>query len=108
VIEVKGLTKAYGKHVAADHLTFTVNQGEVVGFLGPNGAGKTTTMNMVTGYISPSSGRASVGGHDILEEPREVKRLIGYVPENPPLYPELTVSEYLGFVGRIKIGRAHV
>ena len=102
MIDVKGLTKLYGKHVAVDHLTFTVNPGEIVGFLGPNGAGKTTTMNMITGYTSPTSGMASVGGHDILEEQREVKRLIGYMPETPPLYPELTVSQYLDFVCRIK------
>jgi ABC-2 type transport system ATP-binding protein len=102
VIEVRGLTKVFGQHVAVKDITFSVEKGEVVGFLGPNGAGKTTTMNMLTGYLSPSEGSASVGGHDVLEEPVEVKRLIGYLPENPPLYPEMTVAQYLRFVARIK------
>ncbi len=102
MIEVKELTKVYGQHTAARALTFSVARGEVVGFLGPNGAGKTTTMNMLTGYLSPTEGTASVGGHDVLEEPLEVKRLIGYLPENPPLYPEMTVAQYLRFVARIK------
>ncbi len=102
MIEVKGLTKRYGQHEAARDITFSVARGEVVGFLGPNGAGKTTTMNMITGYLSPTEGTASVGGHDVLEEPTEVKRLIGYLPENPPLYPEMTVAQYLRFVARIK------
>jgi ABC-2 type transport system ATP-binding protein len=102
VIEVKGLTKRYGKLEAARDLTFSVAKGEVVGFLGPNGAGKTTTMNMLTGYLSPTEGTASIGGHDVLEEPIEVKRLIGYQPESPPLYPEMTVAQYLWFVTRIK------
>jgi ABC-2 type transport system ATP-binding protein len=102
VIEVKGLTKVFGHHVAAKDITFSVSKGEVVGFLGPNGAGKTTTMNMLTGYLSPTEGTASVGGHDILEEPVEVKRLIGYLPENPPLYPEMEVAQYLRFATRLK------
>jgi ABC-2 type transport system ATP-binding protein len=102
VIEVNGLTKVYGHHVAAKGITFTVEKGEVVGFLGPNGAGKTTTMNMLTGYLSPTEGSARVGGHDVLEEPIEVKKLIGYLPENPPLYPEMSVIQYLRFVTRIK------
>ena len=102
MIEVKGLTKVYGRHEAARDITFSVAPGEVVGFLGPNGAGKTTTMNMLTGYLSPTAGTASVGGHDVLEEPREVKRLIGYLPENPPLYPEMSVQQYLRFVARLK------
>jgi ABC-2 type transport system ATP-binding protein len=102
VIEAKGLSKRYGQHVAAKGISFSVAPGEVVGFLGPNGAGKTTTMNMITGYLSPTEGTATVGGHDILEEPREAKRLIGYLPENPPLYPEMTVQQYLAFVERIK------
>jgi ABC-2 type transport system ATP-binding protein len=102
MIEVRGLTKAYGHHIAAQEITFSVARGEVLGFLGPNGAGKTTTMNMITGYLSPSAGTAVVGDHDILEEPLEVKRLIGYLPENPPLYPEMTVGQYLRFVARIK------
>jgi ABC-2 type transport system ATP-binding protein len=102
MIEVSGLTKVYGQHKAAQEITFSVARGEIVGFLGPNGAGKTTTMNMITGYLSPTAGTARVGGHDVLEEPMEVKRLIGYLPENPPLYPEMTVSQYLRFVARIK------
>jgi ABC-2 type transport system ATP-binding protein len=102
VIEVDGLTKVYGRRVAADRISFTVPKGEVLGFLGPNGAGKTTTMNMITGYLSPTAGTARVGGHDVLEEPLEVKRLVGYLPENPPLYPELTVLEQLTFVCRLK------
>ena len=102
MIEVKGLTKTYGQHQAARDISFSVAKGEVVGFLGPNGAGKTTTMNMITGYLSPTAGTASVGGHDVLEEPMEVKRLIGYLPENPPLYPEMTVAQYLRFVARLK------
>jgi ABC-2 type transport system ATP-binding protein len=102
VIEVDGLTKIYGRHVAADHLSFSVPKGEILGFLGPNGAGKTTTMNMITGYLSPTAGTARVGGHDVLEEPLEVKRLVGYLPEIPPLYPELTVLEQLTFVCRLK------
>jgi ABC-2 type transport system ATP-binding protein len=102
VIEVQGLTKVYGQHVAARDLSFSVQKGEVVGFLGPNGAGKTTTMNMLTGYLSPTEGTARVGGYDVLEDPMEVKRLIGYLPENPPLYPEMSVAQYLRFVARIK------
>ena len=102
MIEVNGLTKRYGQLEAVRDITFSVARGEVVGFLGPNGAGKTTTMNMLTGYLSPTAGTASVGGHDVLEEPREVKRLIGYLPETPPLYPEMSVVQYLRFVARIK------
>lgn len=87
MIEVKGLTKRYGANIALDHISFSVEQGTIVGFLGPNGAGKSTTMNIITGYLSASSGSVSVGGHNILEEPSEVKKLIGYLPENPaPLY----------------------
>ncbi len=102
MVEVRGLTKLYGRQAAAQDITFSVASGEVVGFLGPNGAGKSTTMNMLTGYLSPTRGTATIGGHDILEEPMEVKRLIGYLPENPPLYPEMTVLQYLRFVARIK------
>jgi len=102
LIEVKNLTKRYGQHLAIDHLTFTVNQGEIVGFLGPNGAGKSTTMNIVTGYISATEGNVTVGGKDVLEEPMEVKKQIGYLPEQPPLYLEMTVGEYLDFVANIK------
>ena len=102
MIEVKSLTKRYGQHLAIDHLSFTINKGEIVGFLGPNGAGKSTTMNIVTGYISATEGNVSVGGKDVLEEPMEVKKQIGYLPEQPPLYLEMTVGEYLGFVANIK------
>ena len=102
MIAVKGLTKKYGRLVAANILNFSVESGEVVGFLGPNGAGKSTTMNMLTGYLSPTEGTAHVGGHDILEEPMEVKRLLGYLPESPPLYLEMSVVQYLKFVTRIK------
>jgi ABC-2 type transport system ATP-binding protein len=102
LIEVKNLTKRYGQHLAVDHLSFTINKGEIVGFLGPNGAGKSTTMNIVTGYISATEGSVSVGGKDVLEEPMEVKKQIGYLPEQPPLYLEMTVGEYLEFVANIK------
>jgi ABC-2 type transport system ATP-binding protein len=106
LIEVKNLTKRYGQHLAVDDISFTINKGEIVGFLGPNGAGKSTTMNIVTGYISASDGAVAVGGHDVLEQPMEVKRQIGYLPEQPPLYLEMTVDEYLNFVGDIKkVGR---
>jgi len=99
---VENLTKRYGQHVAVDNISFTVNPGEILGFLGPNGAGKTTTMNILTGYISATEGRALVNGVDILEEPEEVKKMIGYLPEFPPLYGEMTVMEYLDFVSDIK------
>lgn len=102
MIEVKGLTKRYGQHVAVDSIDFSVRQGEVVGFLGPNGAGKSTTMNILTGYISATEGSAAIGGYDILEHPLEAKHLIGYLPELPPLYSEMTVNEYLGFVEKLK------
>jgi ABC-2 type transport system ATP-binding protein len=102
LIEVENVTKRYGSRLAVDRLSFTVNRGEVLGFLGPNGAGKTTTMNILTGYISASSGRVRVNGLDILEAPSEVKRTIGYLPETPPLYPEMTVREYLNFVAELK------
>jgi ABC-2 type transport system ATP-binding protein len=106
LIEVKGLTKRYGQHVAVNGITFSVSKGEVLGFLGPNGAGKSTTMNIVTGYLSPTAGSVSVGGHDVLKEPMEVKKLIGYMPEVPPLHPEMTVYQYLDFVGQLmKVGR---
>lgn len=102
MIQVEGLTKRYGRHVAIDRLSFTVEQGEILGFLGPNGAGKSTTMNIITGYISATEGRASVGGYDVLEQPMLAKRLVGYLPETPPLYPEMTVTEYLQFACEIK------
>ena len=102
MIEIRDLTKRYGQHVAIDNLNFSVQQGEILGFLGPNGAGKTTTMNIITGYISANKGQVTVGGHDVLEEPREVKKQIGYMPEAPPLYLDMTVDDYLNFVCRIK------
>ncbi len=102
MIEAKDLVKRYGPHTAVDHATFKIERGEIVGFLGPNGAGKTTTMNMLTGYLSSTEGTVTVDGMNILEHPLEVKRRIGYLPENPPLYPEMTVREYLQFAGEIK------
>lgn len=102
MIEVKNLVKRYGNHTAVNDLSFTVNKGQILGFLGPNGAGKTTTMNIITGYISATEGTVTVNGLDVFEEPEEVKKMIGYLPEFPPLYPELTVWEYLNFVADIK------
>ena len=102
MVQVINLTKRYGQHVAVDQVSFTVEKGEIVGFLGPNGAGKTTTMNIITGYISATEGSVKVDGFDILEEPEEVKKRIGYMPEFPPLYLDMTVQEYLNFVSDIK------
>ena len=102
MIELCHLTKRYGTKIAVDDLSLTVEKGEIVGFLGPNGAGKSTTMNILTGYISATQGSVTVDGHDILEEPNEVKRRIGYLPEQPPLYPDMTVREYLSFVFDLK------
>ena len=102
MIKVEGLTKRYANHVAVDNISFEVAKGQIVGFLGPNGAGKTTTMRVLTCFLPPSSGSASIGGFDVLEQPMEVKRRIGYLPESPPLYPEMEVGEYLDFVGRLK------
>ena len=102
MIEVKNLTKRYGEKLAVDNASFTVNAGEIVGFLGRNGAGKTTAMNMITGYISSTRGTALVDGYDILKEPAEVKKRIGYLPEQPPLYMDMTVHEYLSFAADIK------
>ncbi|MBB2181973.1 ATP-binding cassette domain-containing protein [Lachnospiraceae bacterium MD1] len=102
MIEVKNLVKRYGNHIAVDHLSFTVEKGQILGFLGPNGAGKSTTMNIITGYISATEGTVTVNGHDVYEEPEEVKRMIGYLPEFPPLYPDMTIREYLNFVADIK------
>lgn len=102
MIEVKNLVKRYGNHTAVDHLSFTVNKGQVLGFLGPNGAGKSTTMNIITGYISATEGSVTVNGLDVFDEPEEVKKMIGYLPEFPPLYPDMTVIEYLDFVADIK------
>lgn len=102
MIEVKNLTKRYRERVAVDKLNFSVNEGEILGFLGPNGAGKSTTMKILTGFLPPSEGTATVGGFDVFEHPLEVKRRIGYLPETPPLYPEMTVRGYLKFVATIK------
>src|SRR5687768_856214 len=102
MIEVQNLTKRYRDRVAVDDLTFSVKGGEILGFLGPNGAGKSTTMKMLTGFLPPSSGSATIAGFDVFESPMEVKRRIGYLPETPPLYPEMTVRGYLKFVARIK------
>jgi ABC-2 type transport system ATP-binding protein len=102
MIKVEGLTKRYARNVAVDHISFQVEKGQIVGFLGPNGAGKTTTMRMLTCFMPPTDGSAEVAGFDILESPMEVKRRIGYLPESPPVYPEMEVIEYLNFVGRIK------
>jgi ABC-2 type transport system ATP-binding protein len=102
MIKVEGLTKRYARTVAVDNISFEVAKGQIVGFLGPNGAGKTTTMRVLTCFLPPTAGSASVAGFDVLEHPMEVKRRIGYLPESPPLYPEMEVSEYLSFVGRLK------
>ena len=102
MIEVKNLTKRYGNYYAIKDLTFTVNDGEIVGFLGPNGAGKSTTMNILTGYLSSTDGSAKIGDFDILENPNEAKKRIGYLPEIPPLYLDMTVREYLNFVYDLK------
>ena len=102
VIEVTNLVRRYGPHVAVDHANFKIEKGEIVGFLGPNGAGKSTTMNILTGYLSPTEGTVKVSGMDILEHPMEIKKKIGYFPENPPLYVDMTVREYLSFVSEIK------
>ena len=98
MIEVKNLTKRYGQNLALDRVSFTIQEGTIVGFLGPNGAGKSTTMNIVTGYLSATSGEVTVGGKSILEDPNLVKRQIGYLPEQPPLYQDMTVKEYLYFM----------
>lgn len=102
MIEVQNLTKQYGAKVAVDNLSFTVNDGEILGFLGPNGAGKSTTMNMLTGYISSTSGKALINGIDILDDPIEAKKNIGYLPEIPPLYLDMTVRDYLNFIYDLK------
>lgn len=102
MVEVKNLTKVYGDIKAVDDISFTVNDGEVLGFLGPNGAGKSTTMNIITGYLSSSSGTVTVDGSEILENPKETKMKIGYLPEIPPLYPDMTVKAYLEFMYDIK------
>jgi ABC-2 type transport system ATP-binding protein len=102
LIEVQDLTKAYGAVTAVDHVSFTVNKGEILGFLGPNGAGKTTTMRILTGYMPATSGTAKIAGFDVFGDSMEVRRHIGYLPEAPPVYPDMTVEDYLDFVARIK------
>jgi len=102
MIKVENLTKRYDRNVAVNDISFEVGKGQIVGFLGPNGAGKTTTMRILTCFMPPTAGTAKVAGYDVLEQPLEVKRRIGYLPEAPPLYPEMEVREYLTFVGRLK------
>ncbi|MCL1806369.1 MAG: ABC transporter ATP-binding protein [Oscillospiraceae bacterium] len=102
MIEVSNLSKSYGKSRGIEDLTFSIPEGQIVGFLGPNGAGKTTTMNIITGYLSAGGGTAKIAGIDVLENPLEAKRHIGYLPEQPPLYPQMTVEEYLDFVYELK------
>jgi ABC-2 type transport system ATP-binding protein len=102
VIEVQHLTKRYGPFTAVDDVSFKAERGEILGFLGPNGAGKTTTMRVLTGYMPPTEGRAIVAGYDVLDQPIEAKRRTGYLPETPPLYPDMTVQDYLTFCARIK------
>ncbi len=102
MITVKDLTKRYARTVAVDQISFEVAKGQIVGFLGPNGAGKTTTMRILTCFLPPSAGTAKVAGFDVLEQPLEVKRRIGYLPESPPIYPEMETADYLTFVGKLK------
>ncbi len=102
MIKVEGLTKRYARTVAVDDISFEVEKGQIVGFLGPNGAGKTTTMRVLTCFLPPTAGTANIAGFDVLEQPLEVKKRIGYLPETPPVYPEMEVDEYLAFVGRLK------
>lgn len=102
MIEIRNLTKYYGDILAVNNVTFSVNKGEILGFLGPNGAGKTTTMNILTGFLSATSGQVTIAGFDILDQPQEAKRHIGYLPEQPPLYLDMTVIEYLKFVSELK------
>jgi ABC-2 type transport system ATP-binding protein len=102
MITVSELTKRYARHTAVDNISFNIEKGQIVGFLGPNGAGKTTTMRILTCFMPPTSGSAQVAGFDVLEQPLEVKKRIGYLPENPPLYPEMSTAEYLTFVGNLK------
>ncbi|MFZ1056394.1 MAG: ATP-binding cassette domain-containing protein [Opitutaceae bacterium] len=102
MIDVKGLEKLYGSKRAVDGVSFSVKRGEILGFLGPNGAGKSTTMKMITGFVRPNSGTVYVDGIDVLENPVAVKRKLGYLPENAPAYPEMTVCEFLGFIAEIR------
>ncbi|KIR03325.1 ABC-type multidrug transport system, ATPase component [Lachnospiraceae bacterium TWA4] len=102
MIEVVNLTKRYGNHLAVNELSFNIEEGQIYGFLGPNGAGKTTTMNIMTGYLAPSEGTVRINGYDILEDPEEARKCIGYLPEQPPLYLDMTVLEYIKFVAGLK------
>ena len=102
MIEVKNLVKQYGEFRAVNDISFTIEEGKIYGFLGPNGAGKSTTMNMITGYLSPTSGTVRVNGYDIADEPEKAKSQIGYLPEIPPVYPDMTPQEYLTFAGELK------
>src|SRR3954466_3785184 len=102
MIRVERLTKRYGTVKAVDRVSFSVGRGEIVGLLGPNGAGKTTTMRMLTTFLPPTTGRARLAGHDVLEEPLEVRRRVGYLPENVPLYTEMRVREYLSYRAKLK------
>jgi ABC-2 type transport system ATP-binding protein len=102
MIEVDNLTKRYGRSTAVDGISFRVEKGEILGFLGPNGAGKTTTMRILTCYLPPTEGTARVGGYDVFEQPMDVRRRVGYLPESPPLYPDMEVRDYLDFCAKIK------
>lgn len=102
MIEVSNLVKRYGNHTAVDHLSFKIEKGKIYGFLGPNGAGKSTTMNMITGYIASTEGKVVIDGHDILDDPKEARKCIGYLPEQPPLYFDMTVAEYMNFAADLK------
>jgi len=102
MIQIRNLVKTFGPHRAVDGISFTVERGEVLGFLGPNGAGKSTTMRMITGFMPPTSGTVSVGGHDVVESPLEAKRLIGYLPENAAAYPDMTVHGFLNFAAELR------
>ena len=102
MIEVRNLTKKYGDHLAVDDLSFTIDKGRIYGFLGPNGAGKSTTMNIITGYLAATGGTVIIDGADILKEPEKAKDSVGYLPEIPPVYTDMTVEEYLGFAAELK------
>ena len=102
VIEISHLVKKYGDHIAVNDLTLTVEPGKIYGFLGPNGAGKSTTMNIITGYLGATSGEVKINGFDIFAQPEEAKKCVGYLPEIPPLYVDMTVREYLNFVAELK------
>ena len=103
MIQVENITKKYGSFVAVNDISFEIDEGEIVGFLGPNGAGKSTTMNMITGFIEPTSGRIIVDGYDISKKPKKAKRQIGYMPEGVPLYSDLTVKEFVSYMAELKV-----